>query len=195
MALKPLNHTGSVPLQTERLMLRPTRLSDAEQMFANWASDPQVTQYLSWEAHADVEVTKSVLALWNRENERADRYHWGIVLKETGQIIGTVGVLTLQEQWQSAEIGYCIGRDHWGKGYMSEAVAALFAHLFTTVGLNRITARHDLDNIASGRVMQKCGMAFEGVERKARYCARRGFYDAACYAILKSDFEDQGGIA
>ena len=81
-----------------------------------------------------------------------------------------------------------MSRTHWGKGYMSEAVAAMIEHLFGTVGLNRITACHDPDNIASGRVMQKCGMVFEGVQRQARYCVRRGFYDLVCYAILKTDY-------
>lgn len=73
---------------------------------------------------------------------------------------------------------------------MSEAVATMIAHLFNTVGLNRIAASHDPDNVGSGRVMQKCGMTFEGIQRKAHYCVRRGYYDSVCYAILKTDFED-----
>jgi len=63
-----------------------------------------------------------------------------------------------------------------------------------TVGLNRISASHDTNNIASGRVMQKCGMTFEGIQRQAHYCVRRGFYDSACYAILKYDFEKINNI-
>jgi ribosomal-protein-alanine N-acetyltransferase len=71
---------------------------------------------------------------------------------------------------------------------MSEAVAAMIAHLFNVVGLNRIADSHDLNNVGSGRDMQKCGMTFERIQRQAHYCVRRGFYDSACYAILKFDF-------
>lgn len=192
--LKPLNHTGTVRLETERLILRPTSISDAEQMFNNWASDPEVTKYLFWKPHSDVEETKVILSKWDKENERPDYYHWGIVQKESGQIIGTGGVLGLNEKHHSADLGYCISRTYWGKGYMTEAVAAMIQHLFNIVGLNRITASHDTNNIASGRVMQKCGMAFEGIKRQAHYCVRRGFYDSACYAILKTDFEKNNNI-
>ncbi len=188
--LKPLNHTGTVRLETERLILRPTSLSDAGQMYDNWASDPEVTKYLSWKPHTDIEETRDILAKWDRENERLDYYHWGIVLKKTGQIIGAGGVVGgIHEKHKSADIGYCIGREYWAKGYMSEAVAAMITHLLGTVGLNRIAASHDPDNVASGRVMQKCGMTYEGTRRTAHYCARRGFHDLACYAIIKSDFD------
>jgi len=186
--LKPINHTGSVRLETERLILRPTSITDAEQMFNNWASDPEVTRYLKWQPHADIEATKSVLAGWDKDNERLDYYHWGIALKETGQIIGTCGTFGISEKNHSTELGYCMSRVHWGKGIMSESVAAVITHLFNTVGVNRIAACHDPNNIGSGRVMQKCGMVFEGIKRQAGFTARRGFFDLACYAILKSDY-------
>ena len=187
--LKPLNHTGTVRLETERLVLRPTSVFDAEQIYNNWASDPEVTKYLTWQPHADVEVTKSILASWDKENERLDYYHWGMELKETGEIIGTTGTLGIDEKNQCTELGYCMSRTYWGKGYMTEAVAAIIEYLFEVVGLNRITSRHDPDNVGSGRVMQKNGMIFEGIQRQAYYCERRGFYDLVSYAILREDFK------
>ena len=101
--LTPLNHTGSVRLETERLVLRPTAITDAEQMFNNWASDPEVTRYMHWLSHADIEVTKGVLAKWDSENEMLDNYHWGIELKETRQIIGTCRTIDINEKTQSTE--------------------------------------------------------------------------------------------
>jgi len=187
--LMQLNHMGTVRLETKRLILRPTSISDAEQMYNNWAADPEVTKFLLWQPHADIEATKSVLAAWDIRLERLDYYHWGMVLKESGQIIGTCGSLGINEAHRSTELGYCMGRAYWGKGYMSEAVAAIIDFLFKTVGLNRIAAGHDPNNVASGRVMQKCGMIYEGTQRQAHYCPRRGFYDLACYAILKCDYE------
>ena len=186
---KVLNHTGTIRIETERLILRPTSISDAEQMFTNWASDPEVTKHLTWPPHSDIEVTKSVLAYWDKENEKPNNYHWGIVLKETQQIIGTGGTVSINEKHHCAELGYCMGRAYWGKGYMSEAVAAMIEYLFNTVGLNRIAALYEPENIGSGRVMQKCGMIYEGTQRQAFYCTKRGYVDLACYSILKSDFK------
>lgn len=186
---KSLNHTGTVRLETERLILRPTAITDAKQVYNNWASDPEVTKYLFWQPHTGIEVTKNVLFDWDKKYESPDFYHWGIVRKEGGQIIGAGGALGIDEKHYSTELGYCMGRAYWGKGYMTEAVTAVIAYLFNNVGLNRIAAGHDIDNIASGRVMQKCGMTFEGIQRQAHYCTRRGYYDSARYAILRSDFE------
>ena len=187
--LKTLNHTGPVRLETERLILRPTSISDAEQMYKSWASDPEVTKYMAQLPHTDIEVTKNILADWDVKNENLNYYHWGIVLKETGQIIGTGGSSGVNEKHHSTVLGYCMSRAYWGKGVMSEAVAAMIRHLFDIVGVNRIVASHDTNNIASGRVMQKCGMVFEGINRQAHFCARRGFYDSAYYAIIKSDYD------
>ena len=188
--LQPLNHTGTIRLETERLILRQTSITDAEQMFKNWASDPEVTKYLFWETHANIEATKEVLSKWDKENERLDYYHWGMEIKETSQLIGTCGTISLSERFHSAELGYCMSRAYWGKGYMSEAVSAIIKYLFYNVGLNRIAAYHDPDNVGSGRVMQKCGMVYEGIQRQAHYCVRRGFYDLAGYAILKNDYKE-----
>ena len=189
--LRPLNHTGTVELETARLVLRQTSITDAAQMFKNWASDPEVTKYLTWQPHADIEVTRSILANWDKENAKTDYYHWGMVLKENQEIIGTTGTLGIDGKNHSTELGYCMSRSLWGNGYMTEAVAAIIEHLFSIVGLNRITSRHNPENIGSGRVMQKCGMVFEGIQRQAHYCERRGFYDLASYAILRVDFDKQ----
>jgi len=191
----PLRHTGTVRLETPRLILRPTAVTDAAQMFSNWASDEQVTQYVFWNPHADVAETQGILAKWAAEYARPDYYHWGIVCKETGETIGTIAVMGLAETHQSAEIGYCISRAQWNRGYMSEAVAAVVRHMLFAVGLNRVSASHDTNNPASGRVMQKCGMQFEGIRRQSRFCPRRGFYDSAYYAILKSDLEEKDADA
>ena len=188
--LKPLNHTGTITLETARLILRQTSVSDAEQMFRNWAADPEVTKYLLWQPHVDIEVTKGILTSWDRENKRLDYYHWGIVLKETQEIIGTIGSLGIDENHHSTEIGYCLSRSCWGKGYMTEALGAVIGYLFNTVGVNRITARHDPKNVGSGRVMQKNGMVFEGIQRQAHYSEQRGFYDLAAYAILRDEFKN-----
>ena len=183
--LAPLNHTGSVTLHTPRLTLRKTRLSDAHHMYHNWTSDPEVAQYLTWEVHESLEVTQALLASWEEKNNDPTYYHWAITLNGSEEIIGTLGAVSLNERHQSAELGYCLTRKHWGQGYITEAVGAIVDHLLNTVGLQRIVARHNPNNPASGRVMEKCGMAYEGTQRKVHFCPKHGLVDLACYAIVK----------
>ena len=87
---------------------------------------------------------------------------------------------------ESAEIGYCIGRKWWKQGITSEALERVMRFLFDEVGVNRVEARHDVNNPNSGKVMQKCGMTLEGIHRQADM-NNQGLCDEACYAILKNE--------
>lgn len=184
-----LSHTGTVPLETERLNLRRMSVSDAPQMFENWANDPEVTKFMLWDAHKGVVASEERLALWEGQYSEPDFYQWGIEIKETGQLIGTASVVNMRAAHLSCELGWCIGRRFWNRGITSEAVAAVIKHLFNNAGFNRIAAHHFADNTASGRVMQKTGMTFEGISRQCDYMAKLGgFVDVACYAVCKSDY-------
>ena len=88
-------------------------LDDAPAMFENWASDAEVTRFLTWQPHASVEVTRSVLADWVSSYEQPDFYQWAIELRELGEPIGSISVVELLEEVGSAEIGYCIGKSWW----------------------------------------------------------------------------------
>ena len=104
-----LTHKGTQTIETSRLILRRAVLEDAEPMFRNWASDPDVTKYLTWPAHESVAVTQQVVEGWVSEYGRSDYYHWMIVLKETGEPIGSL-LASIVGLAQSAHIGYCIGK-------------------------------------------------------------------------------------
>lgn len=183
-----LTHKGTQTIETPRLILRRAQMADAQPMFANWASDPEVTKFLTWPAHSDLDVTKTLLQRWLDEYEKDDDYQWMIVLKELGQPIGSIGVGAHHDQIGKAEIGYCIGKTWWHTGIMTEALNAVMDFLFREVGLNRIEARHDPNNPHSGGVMKKCGMQYEGTARAADR-NNQGICDAAHYAILRSDWE------
>ena len=182
-----MNHIGTRTLETERLNLRRYTVDDAPAMFKNWASDPEVTRYLTWPTHPTVDVTRAVLEDWAARCDQPDNYHWGLELKETGELIGDIAVVHIREDVREAELGWCMGRAWWGKGYMPEAARAVLRYLFDEAGFNRVFARHDVENPKSGRVMQKLGMTFEGVARQAGR-NNRGVIDEARYAILRSDF-------
>ena len=182
-----LHHIGTQKLQTPRLTLRRFVIGDAEAMYKNWASDPQVTEFLRWPPHADAGVSRAVLAGWISEYDSPAFYQWAIVPGDLGQPIGTIGVNFCDDALLMAHIGYAIGRDFWNRGYTSEALAAVITFLFENVGMNRIESQHDPDNPNSGRVMQKCGLTCEGILRQADY-SNRGIVDACMYAILAEDW-------
>ena len=183
-----LTHKGTQTIETPRLILRRACQEDAEPMFRNWASDSEVTKYLTWPTHSNTAVSEMVIGSWLQEYERDNYYQWMIVLKEIGEPIGSISVVRQNDHVQEAEIGYCIGSRWWHQGIMTEALAAVIEYLLTEVGMNRVAARHDPNNPHSGGVMRKCGMKYEGTHRA---CDRnnQGICDAAQYAILRSEWQ------
>ncbi|MBO4903336.1 MAG: GNAT family N-acetyltransferase [Lachnospiraceae bacterium] len=183
-----MNPAGTQTLETKRLILRRYTIDDAEDMYQNWASDPEVTRFLTWPAHADLEVTKHVLQDWIPRYEEGNYFNWAIELKETGAVIGNIAAVRLDEDVEAADVGYSMGKAYWNQGIMTEALRAVMDYLFDVVGLNRVSSYHDPDNPGSGRVMEKAGMLKEGVLRQAGR-NNRGICDEVRYALLKSDRE------
>ena len=183
-----LTHKGTQTIETQRLVLRRAELTDAEAMFRNWASDPEVTKYLTWPPHTSLEVSRRILESWVEANGQIDRYHWMIVLKELGQPIGSITVVEHRDDIGEAEVGYCIGKQWWHKGLVTEAMMAVMGYLFDQVGMNRVEARHDLNNPHSGGVMKKCGMRYEGTLRRADR-NNQGICDTAVYGMLKEEWK------
>lgn len=181
-----MNHKGTQVLETERLILRRFRLEDADLMFKNWASDPEVTKYLMWPTHPNTDVTRAVLEDWLKHYPEENYYHWVITLKETDEPVGSMAVMEQDERTAKAHIGYCIGRKWWHQGITSEALKAVMDFLFDEIGFNRIESRHDPRNPNSGKVMMKCGMKYEGTMRSADW-NNQGICDECFYALLKSE--------
>lgn len=182
-----MNHCGTQTIETNRLILRRFEVSDAEAMYRNWASSPAVAKFLTWAPHKDVEETRALLTEWVAAYEKPDCYNWIIVLKgEKEESVGSISVVDLREETETAAIGYCIGQAWWHRGITSEALGAVIDYLFEQVGFNRIEATHDIDNPHSGGVMEKCGMRREGILRQhARN--NQGICDSCIHAILKED--------
>lgn len=180
-----LTHKGTLKIKTERLLLRRFTMEDAQLMFERWANDEQVTRYLTWERHGDVEVTKAILSTWCADYEKADFYQWAIELG--GELVGSISVVNYDERSDRAEIGYCMGVAWWGLGIMTEAAGAVIDFLFSEVGCNRVEIDHLLENPASGRVAQKCGLKKEGVRRE--FFNKNGvFHDDVMYAITRGEW-------
>jgi len=188
-----LKHLGTKTIETERLILRRFQMEDAKDMYQNWASDPEVTRFLTWPAHPSIEVSKVVIAGWMERYSELDYYQWAIALKPTGQaVIGSIGVTHINDDVGKVEIGYCIGRKYWRQGIMSEALKALIDFFINEVGVNRVEAKHDPNNPNSGNVMKKCGMRYEGTLRQSDR-NNQGICDCAWYAILARDYAKKCG--
>ena len=183
-----LTHKGTQTIETPRLLLRRARMEDAQAMFDNWASDPEVTKFLTWPTYTSVDTAHNRLNIWIQDYERPECYQWMIVLKNRMEPIGSISVTEHSDRTEKAEIGYCIGRPWWHRGITTEALEAVIAFLFTEVGMNRVEARHDPNNPHSGAVMRKCGMVYEGTARQADR-NNQGLCDSAHYAILRRDWE------
>ena len=181
-----MTHKGTQTITTERLTLRRFTVEDAREMYDNWASDPRVTKFLSWEPHSSPEATAALLRDWVKGYEKDNCYNW--VMEYQGRCIGTISVVRQSERDESAELGYDLGYDYWNKGLMTEAAKAVIRFLFEEVGCHRVVIRHAVKNPASGRVAQKCGLTYEGTQREA-FKSRDGEYlDIAEYSILRSEW-------
>ena len=141
-----MKHCGTKMIETERLILRRFVIEDVENMFKNWASDPEVTKYLTWPAHSDIGITEFILSDWIKSYEKDDSYNWAIELKEIGEVIGNISSVNNNEAVNKVHIGYCIGNKWWNKGIMSEALKAVIDYFFEKVEVNRVEARHDVNN-------------------------------------------------
>ena len=182
-----LQHKGTQLIETPQLILRRFTEADAQAMYDNWASDPEVTKYLTWPTHGSPEISGMLLKEWVAAYGKKEHYLWAIVLKENGsEPIGSLSADVQNEKVGSIHIGYCIGRKWWHRGIMSEALKATVEFLFEEVGAQRIDARHDVNNPNSGAVMRKCGMKYEGTLRRSDW-NNQGICDACWYAILREE--------
>ncbi len=182
-----LNHKGTLTIESDRLILRRFNIEDAEDMLINWASDTEVTKYLSWEPHKSIDITNQVISVWIDDYEKDHTYNWCIVLKSTGKVIGHISVVQLNNLHETCEIGYCLGRAFWNNGIMTEALQSVIRFLFEEVGMNRIQAKHDLDNPSSGKVMEKVGMKHEGLLRQSRKRKDGTYGSTNIYSILRDE--------
>ena len=178
---------GTAAIETERLILRRFELSDAEDMFRNWASSEKVTRFLTWQPYEDAQGARDYIQTVIGGYDKGE-YNWMIDMRGGQRCIGSISVVEYREDTASAEIGYCLGEAYWGQGIMTEAAKAVMQYLFYEEGFNRVQAVHDVNNPASGRVMEKCGLKYEGTLRQEGK-NNQGICDIVIRAALRADFE------
>lgn len=166
----------------ERIVLRRFELRDSQAVY-EYASNAETLKFLRWEGVKTLEEARSSIEDYYLPNKGV----YAIALKDTNLCIGCFDIRIIEEH-DKAGFGYVIDRKYWGQGYMSEALYLVLKHCFEDIGLQRVESTHYKENIASGRVMQKCGMQYEGIARKEEKI--KGVYqDVVHYGILKEDFQ------
>lgn len=157
---------GTKKLETERLILRKINQNDYKKAYENWCNNDNVTKYLLWSTHKNVVETKEIYDKAIKEYESDKTFKWIIELKENGEVIGTIDVSKSFLQFGVCEIGYCIGEKFWNKGYMTEAYQEVIRFLFEECEAKLIVGEYMEGNVASGKVMEKCGLKYETRLRK-----------------------------
>lgn len=183
-----MKHIGTKTLETERLILRKVTKDDAKEAYDSWCSRDIVTKYCMFQTHQNVEVTKELYEKWEQDYEDLNTYRWIVQLKETKELIGTIDVSKKYLDFDTCEIGYCYGDKFWGLGYGTESLKAVIKYLFEEGETEVIFAEHLERNPASGKVMEKAGMIYEGRQR-GRIVDKEGLRnDLLSYSITKEEY-------
>lgn len=169
-------------LRTERLTLRQLTGTDAPALFA-LRSDPQVMLYIPRPLATSVADCEALIDMMNEGMSRHELLHWGVALRSSGELIGTIGFYRLQPENHRAEIGYMLLPARQGLGLMQEAVAAVLNHGFEVLNLHSVEGVIDPQNVASARVLQRAGFVQEGLFRENEYWEGK-FLDTAYYSLL-----------
>ena len=198
-----MRHTGTLELETDRLLLRRLLPQDAPQMYANWANDPAVTRFLRWEPHKSPAETRELLSAWAELYPNPDYYQWAMVEKATGQVFGSISLCNAllgepqqKTRWPGLDLsggiwepGYCIGQKWWGKGFTTEALQAVVDFWFRQVGGTFLTCCHAVHNPASGRVMEKAGFVYHHNDVYHKFDGTP--VECRCYLLTKERYDNR----
>ena len=173
-------------LETNRLILRKILVGDCADVY-EYSSRPETSRYLLWNAHENPKYTKKYLSYLQTAYRNEEFFDFGLVDKESGKMIGTCGFTDFDMDNNSAEIGYVLNPDFWGKGLAREAIMRVMAFGFAELRLHRSTAKIMTGNSASKRVAEKCGMRHESTHVESMRI--KGNYETIEeYAILAKEF-------
>ena len=151
----------TIQLETQHLVLRKFNINDVAAVYKNWGSQDEVYKYLPWNSQQSMTQTKEIVEQWISKYADPYRCYWCIELKGLNESIGSLYLVDYDPEKQDIEAGFCIGKDYWGNGYVSEALRCVCVYLLTEkntyMPIRRIWARHDCENFASGVALKKAG--------------------------------------
>lgn len=183
-----INFSGTPKIETDRLILRRLELTDAQSVFDHWLSDERVTDNLIKGAHKTISETIERVAGILSEYSSKEFCYWGIELKASGELIGAIDFYNFDSATENCEVGFSLGYKWWNQGYGTEALRAVVEFGFCYMNIHKISAAHNIDNVASGKIMSKVGMEQEGMIRHMIRNAKNQYKDCAVYGILQEDY-------
>lgn len=158
-------------LETDRLFLKKISHYNIEDMY-QYASDEEVTRYVSWFRHTSKETTRQCITFLQNQYETGEYYEWALIRKSDNKMIGTAGLSAFNSAENSSEIGYVIAKEYWNRGFATEALAKIIEFAFVELRLSQVYGYTYPENTASKKVMEKCGMRYAGTR---------------IYALIKSE--------
>ena len=183
-----MNRSVFIPIRTKRLLIRPFR-SDDLAGFSARRNDPDVAKYQNWELPYSMEqAEKAVGELVAMEGPKNDEWWMAIVADpDTDEALGDLAV-HLSWESRTAEVGYTFAKEQWGRGYATEALAALVEYLFDDLGVTRVFGMLHPDNPASAMVLERTGLLFEGHTRSSFWLGGE-VSDDWIYGMTRPDWE------
>jgi len=173
-------------IRTERLLLRPTRTTDAGAALDIF-SDFETMEYWSNEPINTVDEAQQLIEDDIKWAALESTCNWAIALPETDLYIGKISLFQISKQNRRGEVGYLLNRKHWGKGYMSEALSAVLSIAFNVMDLHRIEADTDPENKPSLALLERFGFVREGLFQD-RWFVHGEWHDSVMLALLKSNY-------
>lgn len=180
--------TNIPTIETQRLILRKIVPEDLDGMY-DYSRRPEVTQYLTWNPHKAPSQTAAHIRLLQKKYAEGAFWDFGLEYKEDNRFIGTCGFTSFDKTMNSAEVGYVLSPDYWGRGLAVEACTAVMKFGFTVFDVDKICARFIEGNTASERVMQKLSMKYETTYKNSFYI-KNSYKTVVEYSISKKEFFD-----
>lgn len=183
-----INHTGTVPLETDRLVLRRTVKSDIDEFFFIQLN-PNIRRYLGTNRLGD-DLEKNRKYFNEEKYNELNYYRWTIVRKEDNKILGCIYLNIHDEKARTAGIDYWIREDAWGNGYTTEASRKILNFAFDTLNINRIESCVGKDNPGTYKVMEKIGLKYEGERKEGIFYYYGGLENLVLYGITKEEYKN-----
>lgn len=182
-----LQHTGTQVMESERLLLRPFRYEDDDNMLAYWVSDPNIQSLYSEPTYTTKEEVKELLDKYIDSYEKADYYRWAIIEKESDICIGQIAIFLVDNKNHFCEIEYALGSRFHRKGFATEATQMILDFCFNKVNFHKVQVCHKEGNVASQGVIKKCGFTYEGTLRDFFFMDTK-YVNRLYYSMLKDEY-------
>lgn len=183
-----LTHIGTRTVETERLTLRKFDYADDDDMLRYWISDPLIQSMYSEPTYTNKQEVRELLSKYIYSYEKDDYYRWAVILDETNECIGQIAFFLVNSKNHFGEIEYCIGSKFQRKGLATEAIKAVIQFGFENINFHKIQVCHKDGNIASKKVIEKCGFRYEGTLRDFFYINNK-YVGRLYYSLIKEEWE------